>query len=479
MLNWVAAQDQARPDAVAIRFEQDAWTFGDVAGEARNAASVLAAHGLRVGDRLGIWLPNDLHHVRLIYAGIWAGLVLVLFHHRWTEAEVAQQARRIGLRWLVTKRDISGMTDVNVIPTDAFDRPGESQPAANPIRPEAPLALMFTSGTTGQPKVAPLTYDQFAYSAMASAYRLGVLPDDRWLSVLPLSHVGGLSIVIRSLLYGTTVDQHRRFDTTAVKDALVREPISLVSLVPTMLHRLLELPEDRWNPALRLVLLGGAAARPDLVRRALARGLPIATTYGATEATSQIATALPTNVRRKPESVGRPLFGVEIRIAPGNPILAADDGIGEILVRGPICIRRYEDEEALDPDGWFPTGDMGYVDEEGDLFVVNRRSDLIITGGENVYPSEVEQAIRMLPEVRECVVVGLADEEWGQRVAALVVLHEGAAPTADDIRNAVRPRLAPFKVPKQVMIVDAVPVTISGKVDRVAARALFSHATDH
>ena len=205
-------------------------------------------------------------------------------------------------------------------------------------------AVVFTSGTSGKPKGVPLTFNNHFYGAMASAYRLGVMPDDVWLSCLPLYHVGGLAVIWRSCLYGTAVNLHPRFILEEVNRALDTLPITLISLVPTMLYRLLETREN-WPETLRLALIGGAAATPDLVAKAQAANVPIATTYGLTEASSQVATMLPENVARKPGSVGKPLLFTIVDIVDENGRSLPPNAYGEIVVSGPTVMAGYFDKD--------------------------------------------------------------------------------------------------------------------------------------
>jgi O-succinylbenzoic acid--CoA ligase len=256
---------------------------------------------------------------------------------------------------------------------------------------------------------------------------------------MPLTHVGGLSIPVRSAIYGTTVVLHGRFETEAVLRALM-DPgrrITLVSLVPTMLTRLLDagLADP---PSLRWALLGGGPIAPALVQRALAAGVPVAPTYGMTEACSQIAT------------FGFPLPGVELAIA-GD----------EVRVRGPIV-----SAGALAGDGWLHTGDLGRLDERGRLKIVGRRADTIITGGENVAPAEVEATLLEHPDVADAGVHARADAEWGEIVVAKVVTRDGTAVTPEDLREFCAQRMARFKVPKAIEIVSELPRTGSGKLLR-------------
>ncbi|MFQ5342341.1 MAG: o-succinylbenzoate--CoA ligase, partial [Anaerolineae bacterium] len=347
-------------------------------------------------------------------------------------------------------------------------------------------SIVFTSGTTGRPKGAMLTYGNHMASATASAFRLGTLPGDRWLACMPLYHVGGLAIVLRCCLYGTTLVLHDGFDPASVSAALDTQAVTLISLVPTMLRRLLEARGKRPFPeSLRCVLLGGAAAPATLVERSLAFGVPVATTYGLTEAASQVATASPDDVRRKAGSsamgaghfVGRPLMFSQVRIAGADGHDRPPGEIGEIEVRGPTVMAGYyhspEATREAVRNGWLRTGDMGYLDVDGDLWVVQRRSDLIVTGGENVYPAEVERVIVEHPGVEAACVIGVEDEEWGQRVVAAVVTAEGATVTDAELLEFCRARLAGYKQPRAYRFLTSLPQTASGKVQRDAVANWF------
>jgi o-succinylbenzoate---CoA ligase len=305
--------------------------------------------------------------------------------------------------------------------------------------PGGVATVMHTSGTTSVPKPVELTYGNWLAGALGSAVALGLDPAERWLCPLPLTHVGGLSILIRSTIYATTAAVHDGFDTDAVLRDLM-EParrITMISLVPTMLNRLLQAGLQR-PPALRWALLGGAPIGPELLERALAAGVPVAPTYGMTEGCSQLFT------------FGFPLPGVEFELSGGDQ---------EILVRGPMVA-----PGALAEDGWLHTGDLGRTDARGRLEIVGRRSNTIISGGENVAPEEVEGVLRQHPGVVDVAVIGRPDPEWGEVLVALVVTGNGLDP--DQLRAHCRARLAAFKVPKLVEFVDRLPRTNSGKLLR-------------
>lgn len=493
MHDWLAAQARARPDGLALVIGQAAWTYRALDREVARFVAQLAALGVRRGARVGILLPNRLEAVLAVHAAARLGYVLVMLNTRLTARELdhllgmtlcdlllcAKETAATALELrapvpqfvCVDATGAPGLTPLNtVVPTSASDC------ISSQMQPDDPFAILFTSGTTGAPKGAVLTYNNIFYNALGSAYRIGVLPHDRWLCILPLYHVGGLSIIMRACLYGTAVDLWQHFDPAAINAALDRDPVTLISLVPTMLYRMLE---ERTNhpPALRMALLGGAAASPDLLASAHSLGIPVATTYGMTEATSQVATALPADVMRKPGSVGKPLLFTQVCVLDADGHDQPPGQYGEIVVSGPTVMQGYHNDIAATQrvlrDGWLATGDIGYLDDEGDLWVVQRRSDLIISGGENVYPSEVEQILRMHPAVAEVAVFGVDSPEWGQQVAAVIVLRD-AATTVNEIMAFSRGHLAGYKQPRHIRFVAQIPRTASGKIHRAALAELKS-----
>jgi O-succinylbenzoic acid--CoA ligase len=284
--------------------------------------------------------------------------------------------------------------------------------------------------------------------------------------VLPLFHVGGLSILLRSVMQGTGVVVHERFDPAAVNRAIDDEGVTIVSLVSVLVQRLLDHRGERpFPPHFRCALVGGGPVPPALLERCARLGVPVAQTYGLTEATSQVTTLPPVDAIRKLGSAGRALPGTEVRIGRGDE--------GEILVRGPTVMQGYLDDPAATTvalrDGWLHTGDVGRLDEEGYLYVLDRRDDLIVTGGENVYPAEVEAALVSHPSVLEAAVIGLLDPTWGQRVVGVVRLEAKASP--EELQAHCRGLLAGYKVPREIHVVQApLQRTASGKLQRSAIR---------
>ena len=351
------------------------------------------------------------------------------------------------------------------------DAGGGGRGPERPADTERPLLLLYTSGTTGRAKGVELSAANLAAACDASTRHLGVRPGDNWLCCLPLFHIGGLSILLRSVRDGSAVVLHERFDAPAVHRALVRERIQFVSLVPTGLGRLLRVfGEESAPPTLRCVLLGGAPATPSLLHRARRHGFPIAPTYGLTEAASQVATAPP----GAPPGAGlTALPGTTLRIADAAGEACPPGVAGEIWVRSGSVMRGYWRRPAATATalagGWLHTGDMGVLDAQGGLRVLDRRDDLIVSGGENIYPAEVEAVLCAYPGVAEAAVVGIADPEFGSRPVAWIVAAEAIDAAALD--RFCRERLAGYKVPIHFHSADPLPRNASGKLLRRQLRS--------
>lgn len=412
--SWLARAARERPDVRAV----NDLTYAALYERARAAAA-----GLPRGARVGLAIPPGLDYVVALHACLLAGALVVPIDLRLTEAE---------------RPAVDVLVEGDALPVRcAGGRDGFDVRDAHDLGD--PAILVHTSGTTSAPKPIRLTYGNWLWSALGSAVALGVDPDERWLCTLPLSHVGGLSILLRSAIYGTTAIVHERFETDRVLHALQQpDGPTIVSLVPTTLARLLDAGLND-PPALRWALLGGAPLPPALLARAADAGVPVAPTYGLTEACSQVATA------------GVPLFCTRVALEPD----------GEIVVSGPT----------VSPDAGpkLHTGDLGAFDpEDGTLRIVGRKADTIVTGGENVAPAEVEAVLEAHPGVLEAAVVGRPDDEWGEAIVALVRPRDPHAPPSDDaLREHCAARLARFKVPKAYIMLSApLPRTGSGKLVR-------------
>lgn len=491
--NWLEQRAQTNPEHPALIYNGRAISYADLAARTAQACGRLHRLGVRRGDRVALLLAGRPEFAAILHALPYLGAVAVPLNRRLSPAEIARRLADSGPRLLVydsTAREtvaavrrqlplFAASTDADALDDDpVFDKVSAEPDVRDPrIDLQAVHSIIYTSGSTGRPKGVLLTYGNFFWSAVGSAFNLGVHRDDRWLACLPFCHVGGLSILLRSVIYGTTAVIHDGFDAVRVDRALDEERVTIVSVVANMLQRLLERRGDRaYPPWLRCVLLGGGPAPLALLQACRARGVPVVQTYGLTEAASQVTTLAPADAERKLGSAGKPLFGTEIALSgpngprPNGPVLA--DGVGEILVRGPTVSPGYLDPADNVPreDGWLRTGDLGRLDAEGFLYVIGRHDDMIITGGENVYPAEVEAVLQAHAAVAEACVFAVADARWGQAVAASVRLRVGATASPSELIEYVCQHLAHFKAPRHLHFVQDFPRTASGKIIREQVR---------
>ncbi|QCW03638.1 class I adenylate-forming enzyme family protein [Natrinema pallidum] len=462
------------------------WTYGEFDRRVDAVTERLENVVSGPDDRLGVLMGTRAAFAEIYFAAMRRGVTVVPLNVRETAAELESKATRSALDAVVCESETEALAldiaDCPVVSVDSPEHDGveslqpvtEADAIPVPLERDQTQLLMFTSGTSGEPKAVRLTVGNLVASATASAFRLGVGPDDRWLCCLPMYHMGGLAPVVRSTLYGTTAVIQREFDPRETARIIDDEDITGVSLVPTMCKRLLD---AGWMPpdTLRFVLLGGAPASSELLERCRERDVPVCPTYGMTETASQIATALPDVVAAHEGTVGQPLMFTDVTVIDETGAALEPGEQGELVVSGPTVTPGYLDADetaAAFGDHGLHTGDVGYRDEGGRLWILNRRSDRIVTGGENVDPGEVVAALRDHPRVDDAAVVGLADEEWGERVAALVVPEPGTASSLEpeSLFAHCDERLAGFKRPKTIGIVDALPRTASGTVDREAVR---------
>jgi O-succinylbenzoic acid--CoA ligase len=414
--------------AIGLRVAGQAHTFGELAALAQRRMRELA-HTARTDRPYALVGHNTLDTLATIYALLEMRVPMLMVHPRLKAPE------RDALLAAAARRGPVGYADA--------------------------LAVLFTSGTTGEPRAAVLSRAAFAASAEASAANLGWRDDDCWFACMTVAHVGGLSIVTRCLAARRPVALSERFDARRFVEQIASERATLASMVPTMLASVLDAHPD-WRPPghLRGILLGGAGAPRALLARAAARGVPAMPTYGLTETCSQVTTVRYADGQPVIDAgAGVPLPGAELRIVDG-----------QIEVRGPMLMSGYWNETPLAHDAWFATGDLGEIDARGNLHVLARRSDLIVTGGENVYPAEVEQALEALPGIAAAGVFGVPDDHWGQTVAAALVTDR-AVPEATLFAH-VDACLAPHKRPRRVCFVAKLPQTPAGKLDRRALSAL-------
>jgi O-succinylbenzoic acid--CoA ligase len=471
--DWLGQRAASLPDRPALITRDGSLTFAELDRQVAQTARRLAGLGMVEGSRVALLLRNGAPFVIMTHALARLGAVMVPLNTRLAAPEVTGQLAGSGATWLVHDDALAAAAEAAAaavpglvrLPLDEIARAREADGSLRSrIALGAVQGIIHTSATTGRAKGVMLSFGNHWWNAIASALNLGLDRNDRWLAPLPLYHVGGLAILWRSVIYGIPALVHEEFEPETVNRTIEAEGVTIVSVVSTMLTRMLDERGDRpYPPSLRCVLLGGGPAPAVLLERCLRSGVPVAPTYGLTEAASQVATLLPEVLPHRLGSVGKPLFSTEVKIEDG-----------EILVRGPSVMLGYaglpeETARAL-RGGWLHTGDMGYLDDEGYLYVTERTEDLIISGGENVYPAEVEAVLLNHPGIEDAGVVGLPDAEWGQIVAAALRLRPGVRMTDAEVRAFCRQHLAGYKVPRRIWFVTDLPRSASGKLIRRALR---------
>jgi O-succinylbenzoic acid--CoA ligase len=422
---WLERGAALRPDRTAIEAGGERLTYAELLARARSAAATLAARGVGGGDRVAIALPAGLPFAEALHACLLLGAAAMP-----VDARLAGRERAA----VLATADATVDGDVAVAARDDGVVAAPAEDGGVAVAAQDVALVVHTSGTTGAPRPVELSYGNVLANALGSAVALGLDPAERWLCPLPLSHVGGLMVLLRSAVYATTA---------VIGPPPGDDEITLMSLVPTQLARLLD-ARQRPPRALRAALLGGAAGDRALLERARRAGWPVAPTYGLTQACSQVTVGEVGDT----ETSGRALPGVTVSLAPD----------GEIVVEGPTVAG----------GGVLPTGDLGRLDDRGRLIVTGRKADTIVTGGENVSPAEVEAVLREHPAVADAGVFARPHAEWGEAVTAKVVLRADASATEDELRAWAAARLARFKVPKTVELADALPRTPSGKLLRRA-----------
>jgi len=485
MPHWLLYHARTTPETIALEYRDHTWTYQQLASEVVELAKVLSMRGIEHGTRVAVISGNHPIQVKVFHALILLGAVMIPVNHRLSPREMEWHLDNAGCQYLCIQDSYRDAISEGVLPGEIITLSNcettnrtskKSTLVLKRFQPDEICGIFYTSGTTGNPKGAILTYSNFFMSTMASAINLGSSVNDRWLACLPLDHIGGFSILMRSVIYGTTMVLEPEFDPGEIQKQLRENAITVASLVPTMLHRLLQHDTSGWH-TLRALLLGGGPAPTSLIQAAMECKLPLLRTYGMTETCSQVAT-IPLQESSPPvESSGKvlPFTTVQIihddgtRCQPGEP--------GEIVIQGPTVMEGYWRNPRVTNQtivqGWLHTGDFGYLDADQFIYVVARRDDLISTGGENVYPEEVERVLKSHPGIRDAGIVGIDDPQWGQVVSAAVVLDPESDLDENSLRRLQFDSLASYKHPKQYVIVDSLPKTSLGKLERDTLRSII------
>ncbi|TAK54019.1 MAG: long-chain fatty acid--CoA ligase [Gammaproteobacteria bacterium] len=479
---WIERHARFAPRAPALRFEGREITYAELAGRIRRAAAVLAGLGVGPGDAVAYLGLNSPALLTLLFACARQGAMFVPLNWRLAPPEHARvladcppRALFVEPAFAAPAAAIDGRFQAHDVATLDGDAGAPPPPAGDE---ESPLLLCYTSGSTGAPKGVVLVQRALAWNAVNSTHMHDLTSADRVLTTLPMFHVGGLNIQSTPALHaGASVSLHPRFDPEATLAAIESERITLTVLVPAQLEAMMALP--RWRQAdlssLRMISTGSTIVPAALVRRVAERGVPLVPVYGATETCPVAAYLRAGDASARAGAAGWPALHCELRIAgdAGDELPAGQDG--EILVRGPSVATGYwnapEETARTFRDGWYHSGDLGHLDADGCLHVVGRRKDLIISGGENIHPAEVENLLLECPAVAEACVVGRPDARWGEVVVAAVVVKPGCRLTEAETLALFSGRIARYKHPREVRFLDSLPRSALGKVQKEAVRA--------
>jgi len=479
--NWLKKRAELSPDRIAVIEGENEFTFAHLLDDVKIMVCKLSALGLNKGDHVALAISNRYVSVVMIHAMQSLGVIMVFLNTRLTAREMIwqiedsqskiflydevfsnkiNQAKSIGL-------SINALTINDVM---ELSLSSNQENLLHEFDMDDVHSVIYTSGTTGNPKGVMLTNGNHWWSATGSALNLGLDIQDRWLACLPLFHVSGLAILMRSVIYGMTIVLHEGFDAKNVNQAIEKHKVTIISVVSVMLQRMQEELGGKLYPtSLRCVLLGGGPAPKPILEECRDKNIPVFQTYGMTETASQIVTLAPEYMLSKLGSVGKPLFLSQLRIEKDKKE-AAPNEVGEIVVKGPNITSGYyrrpdKTREAIQ-NGWLHTGDLGYVDEDGFLFVIDRRTDLIISGGENIYPAEIESVLIGHPAVKEAGVTGVNHEKWGQVPIAFIVTNSDEIVSETELKEYCEKFLARYKIPQEFYTIDELPRNAANKLVR-------------
>ncbi|MER6088073.1 acyl-CoA synthetase [Streptomyces bluensis] len=496
--SWPARRARRTPHRTALIHGDTTLTYADLYERTTRLAHALRGTGVRRGDRIAYLGPNHPSYLETMFAAGTLGAVFVPLNTRLAGPEIAHQLGDSGAKALVHGPSHAGLVDglpgelrdTGVRTTievgaeyEALLAGAGNEPIDEPVTHDDTCVIMYTSGTTGRPKGAMLTHGNLIWNAFNVLIELDLVADERALVAAPLFHTAGLNMLtLPVLLKGGTCVLVEAFDPAGTFDLIEQHRITFMFGVPTMFDQMAR--NERWARAelssLRILTCGGAPVPRALIARYQERGLTFLQGYGMTEAAPGVLFLDAEHAVSKAGSAGVPHFFSDVRVVRPDMTPAALGETGEVVVRGPHVMPGYwglpEETAAAFTDGWFRSGDAARIDEDGYVHIVDRIKDMIISGGENIYPAEIEDRILAHPDVAECAVIGVPDERWGEVPRAVVVPREGATVDPDDVLASLAGRLAPYKIPKSVVLAEALPRTASGKL--LKARVRQRYGTD-
>jgi long-chain acyl-CoA synthetase len=473
-----------QPDRPAIQLDDTVLTYGQLDAACARAAGLLRGKGMQPGDRVGVMLPNVPYFPIIYYGILRAGGTVVPMNVLLKEREVAFYLSDPGAKLLFAWHDFAdaaltgareAAAECVLVKPGEFDALlGQAEPATDVVDVAGgdTAVILYTSGTTGKPKGAELTHDSLYTNAAITADTLGnTTPDDVVLGALPLFHSFGQTCSMNATMYaGGRLTMLPRFDPAKALEVMQRDGVTIFMGVPTMYTALLNYPDRASYDTSRLrQCTSGGAAIPVEVLKGFedAFGCSVLEGYGLSE-TSPVASFNHPDRDHKPGSIGTPIKDVEMKVADDDGTEVPPGEVGQIFIRGHNVMKGYwnrpEATAEVMKDGWFATGDMARVDEEGYYFIVDRKKDMIIRGGYNVYPREIEEVIYEHPAIREAAVIGVPHAELGEEVAAVVVAKEGQSLDVDELRGFVKERVANYKYPRHIWVTDELPKGPTGKI---------------
>ena len=495
--NWFAARADATPNRRALTFEGSTWTFGEMLHRIDRLAADLQQGGVCHGDRVAFIGLNQPSFFETLFATARLGAIFVPLNFRLTGPELAFIINDAGVHTVVAdelhrpvvesvRADLPVRRYLCDDPADGWEPlHGGTRELGTPesVDPDEVAIIMYTSGTTGLPKGAMLTHANLWWNNTNAMHQFDVMEDDVTLVVAPLFHIGGLNVTtLLAWQKGAEVVLHRMFDPAACVADIARYGVTTMFGVPAMFLFMSQVPgfDEADLTTVRTLVCGGAPVPEPLIKLFNGRGVPINQGYGLTETSPMVSFLSPEWSLEKLGSAGRaPLFG-EIRIVDDeNRPVTTPDTNGEVCYRGPNLMKGYwrrpeATAAAIDAEGWFHTGDVGYLDGDGFLFIADRVKDMVITGGENVYPAEVESVLYDHPGVADVAVIGRPDERWGEAVVAVVAPHDGQEVTLESLRDFASERLARYKLPTRIEVVEVLPRNPAGKVLKFELRERFT-----